>query len=247
MDVGIIVIGDEILSGYRQDRHLEKSISLLTARGHRLSWCYVVGDEPQRIVDILVYAGREDIPVFCFGGIGATPDDYTRECAAKAFDLPLIAHPEAVKLIEEQFARQAYPKRIRMADLPDGAGLIPNPVNRVPGFSVGDMHFLPGFPQMAGPMMEWVLSRYPDESDEDRVRSVLRVINGYESEFIDVMNTIMALDGDVSISSLPVIGKERNYVDFVIRGPRKLADFALDLLIDRIEQQSAEYEQIPVP
>ena len=242
MNVGIIIIGDEILNGYRQDRHFEKSIALLTARGHRLVWCQVIGDAPQRIIDTLVYVKKENIPVFCFGGIGATPDDYTRECAAKAFDLPLVAHPDAVKLIEAQFAVQAYPKRIRMADLPDGAALIPNPVNRVPGFSVGDMHFLPGFPQMAGPMMEWVLSRYPDESAEDRIQSVLRITNGHESEFIDVMNTIMVLDTDVSISSLPVIGREKNYIDFVVSGKREIVERAVELLLECTKDQQAEYE-----
>lgn len=242
MNVGIIIIGDEILNGYRQDRHFEKSIALLTARGHRLVWSQIIGDVPQRIVDTLAYVEKENIPVFCFGGIGATPDDYTRECAAKAFDLPLVIHPQAAKLIEEQFGEQAYPKRIRMAELPEGAVLIPNPVNRVPGFSVGDMHFLPGFPQMAGPMMEWVLSRYPDEIDHDRVRSVLRIKNGHESEFIDVMNEMMALDTSLSISSLPVIGREKNYIDFIIAGKRAFVVRAVELLLDCSRELQVAHE-----
>jgi len=86
------------------------------------------------------------------------------------------------------------------------------------------------------------LSRYPDEIDEDRLRSVLRVINGHESEFIDVMNAIMGLDVSMSISSLPVIGEENNYIDFIVTGKRECGERAVELLLECIRGQQAEYE-----
>jgi molybdopterin-biosynthesis enzyme MoeA-like protein len=109
--------------------------------------------------------------VFSFGGIGATPDDYTRQAAADALEVPIVRHQAAVAEIEAQFGEGAYPKRVIMADFPQGAGLIPNPVNRVAGFSAGlenkkqpsqkhNHYFVPGFPAMAHPMMAWVLDTH---------------------------------------------------------------------------------------
>lgn len=244
MEAGIIIIGDEILSGFRQDRHLVKSIELLGARGHGLRWCQVIGDDPGRITRTLVAAAEEAIPVFCFGGIGATPDDYTRQCAAEAFARPLQRHPGAVELIEQQFGETAYPNRILMADLPAHAELIPNPVNRVPGFSIGELHFLPGFPQMAWPMMEWVLQRYPDDLHDGESRKVLRVYSGHESEFIEVMNRIVEQYEGVKVASLPVISTERRYIDFVISGMTDDVSSAADILERRAGELSVENEYI---
>ncbi len=67
--------------------------------------------------------------VFVFGGIGATPDDHTRQCAADAAGLALVRHPRGAAIIEKRFGREAYPQRIHMAHLPSGCALIPNPVN----------------------------------------------------------------------------------------------------------------------
>ena len=167
---GIYIIGDEILSGKREDKHLTQAISILKTRGLQLDWAEYLGDDPARMVDSFKrsFAQSEingDI-VFSFGGIGATPDDYTRQAAADALDVPIVRHKEAVAEIEAQFGPEAYPKRVIMADFPAGAGLIPNPVNRVSGFSAGlpnqkhRHYFVPGFPAMAWPMMEWVLDTH---------------------------------------------------------------------------------------
>ena len=104
---------------------------------------------------------RGDI-VFAFGGVGATPDDHTRQAAAAALGVPLVRHPEAVAEIEAHFGADAYPHRVLMAEFPGRRTIIPNPVNRVASFSIRDHHFFPGFPQMAWPMLDWVLAtRYP--------------------------------------------------------------------------------------
>lgn len=138
MNLGTIIIGDELLSGKRQDRHFAHVVEALAQRGLELKWCRIIGDDPALIVETLRQTlVREDI-VFCFGGIGATPDDHTRQCAAEAAGVPLIRHPEAVAEIEARFGAEAYPRRILMADLAQGSRIIPNPFNRIPGPSIMD-------------------------------------------------------------------------------------------------------------
>ena len=103
---GIIIVGDEILSGKRADKHMPKAIELLAARGLQLSYADYVGDDPERITATLARAfaaarTRGDV-VFSFGGIGATPDDHTRLCAARALGVALELHPQAKVLIRER-------------------------------------------------------------------------------------------------------------------------------------------------
>ena len=151
--IGAYIIGDEILSGKRQDAHLRFIIQALKARGLQLSWANYLGDIPEQITSSLKASMvRSDI-VFSFGGIGATPDDCTRQCAADAAGVPIERHAGAVAEIEAQYGESAYPKRVLMADFPQGAALIPNPVNRVAGFSLHQHYFVPGFPEMAHPMV----------------------------------------------------------------------------------------------
>src|SRR3954464_4734122 len=99
---GLVIVGDEILSGKRADKHMPKVIELLAARGLQLSWADYVGDEPARIVAVLKRAFESGDIVFSCGGIGATPDDHTRQCAAKALGLELELHPRAEALIRER-------------------------------------------------------------------------------------------------------------------------------------------------
>jgi molybdopterin-biosynthesis enzyme MoeA-like protein len=157
---GIYIIGDEILSGKRQDAHLSFAVQALKARGLQLAWANYLGDIPEQITSSLKASmARADV-VFSFGGIGATPDDFTRQCAADAAGLPIERHSAAVAEIEAQYGESAYPKRVLMADFPQGATLIPNPVNRVAGFAINEHYFVPGFPEMSHPMILWVLDTY---------------------------------------------------------------------------------------
>ena len=124
---GIYIIGDEILSGKRQDAHLSKVIEILSAHGLSLSWAQYLGDEPAQITTAFKTSFAKNDIVFSFGGIGATPDDFTRQCAADALNVPIERHAGAVAEIVAQFGEGAYPKRVFMADFPQGANLIPNP------------------------------------------------------------------------------------------------------------------------
>jgi molybdopterin-biosynthesis enzyme MoeA-like protein len=234
---GLIVVGDELLSGHRRDAHLYRFRELLRERGHGLVWCWILPDEPAVLGEHLARSFAAERPVFCCGGIGATPDDRTRECAARAAGVPLRRHPGAVAEIEAVFGEAAYPDRILMADLPAGCELIPNPYNRIPGFSLGEHHFLPGFPELAWPMAEWVLERrYPAREAPVRELS-LRVLDVPESALVPLMRRLGARHPGLKLFSLPRMGATRS-VELGFRGRVGLAQAFEDL---RRELESAGF------
>lgn len=221
--IGIIIVGDEILSGKRQDKHLAKCIQLLAARGQMLSWARYVGDDRPRITEALQHAFASGDLVFSCGGIGATPDDHTRQCAAAAAGLDLALHPQARELILERMrdvaSEQGQPfeperadnlHRLNMGVFPEGARIIPNPYNKIPGFSLGHVHFVPGFPVMAWPMMEWVLDmHYPGYAAlHGGLRTVERsviVFGAMEATLTPLMETLEAQFPGIKIFSLPSV------------------------------------------
>lgn len=208
---GTYIIGDEILSGKRQDAHLSKVITLLAARGLSLSWAYFIGDKPEEITRHLKDSMARGDVVFSFGGIGATPDDHTRQCAAAAAGVPIARHAGAVANIEAQYGEAAYPKRVLMADFPQGCDLIPNPVNRVAGFSIHEHYFVPGFPEMAHPMIEWVLDTYYPSlfHSQDYLEQAIVVTEAGESDLIDLMNSMLASYPMLKLFSLPRTNQRR--------------------------------------
>jgi molybdopterin-biosynthesis enzyme MoeA-like protein len=205
MAIGILIIGDEILSGKRKDKHFAKAIEILGARGLELDWAEYLGDDPVRITATLRRTFATDDIVFSFGGIGATPDDHTRQCAAAALGRPVARHPEAVKEIEARFGKDAYPKRVIMAEFPEGAEVVPNPYNRIAGFSVGTHYFLPGFPEMAWGMMQWALDTRHRPLFRDRLpcEEAILVTRAGESDLLEVMNAVVRDYPRLKLSSLP--------------------------------------------
>ena len=221
MPFGLIVFGDELLSGKRQDAHAPKLIELLAERGEELAWARYVRDDRAAQAAALRQAFASGDVVFACGGIGATPDDHTRQAAALAMGLPLHAHPEAQALIWERSREMAaerglrppspqdpdMQRRLEMGVLPAGARLIPNPYNRIAGFSLGRVHFVPGFPVMAHPMMAWVLDHehgLRPRPAEVRERSV--VIQGaYEAQLTPLMEGIELEFPGIKVFSLPSV------------------------------------------
>ena len=221
---GIIIIGDEILSGKRQDKHLAKFIELLSERGLGLSYADYVGDDPERITLTLQRAFEHKGVVFSCGGIGATPDDHTRQCAAMALGRELVLHPEAEALIRERTRDVALENglpyepdrpdnvhRLNMGRFPAGASIIPNPYNKIAGFSCqgpqGVVHFVPGFPVMAWPMMAWVLDNFYAEhfhSQAHMEKSVI-VMGAMEATLTPLMEAIEARFSGVKVFSLPSV------------------------------------------
>lgn len=223
MNVTLFVIGDEILSGKRQDKHLSKVIELLAARGMALAAAEFLGDDQSQIAAAIArVTARGDLLLSC-GGIGATPDDCTRQAAALAFGRPLERHAEAVQLIEAQYGNRAYPNRVIMAEFPQGAGLIPNPINRVAGFFVDHAHFVPGFPEMAWPMLEWVLDqRYPQlRNAEPPVEYSLRAYDAAEGDLLGLMEETLAAHPGLKLSSLPFRSRPNtpSHIEFGFKGP----------------------------
>lgn len=228
MSIKLLIVGDEILSGKRQDQHLPKVIELLRARGMELAEARFVGDDECRIAQAVTELHAHGGVVLSCGGIGATPDDCTRQAVARAFGLPLVRHPEAEALIVQQFGERAYPNRVLMADFPAGAALIPNPVNRVAGFSCARVFCVPGFPEMAWPMLEWVLDGPLRDmhSREPRVELRLRALGtAAESELLDLMQGVLAAFPGIALSSLPSQGTAAlpRHIEFGIKGPPALA------------------------
>jgi molybdopterin-biosynthesis enzyme MoeA-like protein len=238
MAFGALVIGDEILVGKRQDRHFAFLVGALAARGLRLAWCEYHGDDPERLSAVLARTFASPDVVFSFGGIGATPDDHTRQCAARALGLALRLHPDAEREIRARFGAETTPERLEMGVFPDGAELIPNPVNRIPGFSLREHHFVPGFPQMAGPMVEWVLEqRYRALFDRERWSegSVL-VYQAGESQLIALMRAVGARFPGVKVFSLPSMGDDgtRRHVELGVRGEAGQVAPALQAMRDGV-------------
>ena len=230
MKFGLIIVGDEILSGKREDKHLPKVIALLAARGLGLAWARYVGDDPPRLTADLRDAFASGDAVFCCGGIGATPDDHTRQCAAAALGRPLELHPEGRELIIERMRDVAAEKgqtfepdradnlhRLNMAVFPQGAAIIPNPYNKIAGFSVASpvdraepgagVYFVPGFPVMAWPMIEWVLAErlaHLHHVDVQVERSVI-VFGAIEAALTPLMEAVEAGFPGVRVFSLPSV------------------------------------------
>jgi len=202
--IGLVIIGNEILDGRRQDAHFENARTLLRQHNLKLAYSLVLPDSAPVITAQLAWAMHAGgVPFYCCGGIGSTPDDITRQCAAAAAGLPLEPHPEGTEILRRKFGEQCTPARLRMAEFAQGAALIPNPVNKVAGFSLCNGHFMPGFPAMAKPMMQWVLETYYERGREQD--SITYVALGVpEADLCDLMEQFVNEHPDVSFSSLPV-------------------------------------------
>ena len=259
MAFGLIIIGDEILSGKRSDKHLPKVIELLGERGLRLGWAEIVGDDPARITALLERSFAGGDIVFSCGGIGATPDDHTRQCAAAALGVPLVLHPEGKLLVQERIrdtAREAgieadldapeNLQRLKMAEFPQGSTLIPNPYNRIAGFSVRDHHFVPGFPVMAWPMIEWVLDSHYSHLFHASVH-LERSLIVYEQAEASLTPLMEALERDypgLRVFSLPSVGdaRTRRHIELGVKGAPAQVEPAFLAMQAELQRRGAEFQ-----
>jgi molybdenum cofactor synthesis domain-containing protein len=145
----VLIIGNEILSGRTQDANLAFLAQGLNDVGVRLREARVIADEPDAIIAAVNEVRGKFDYVFTTGGIGPTHDDITSACVAQAFGVKLILHPEAKRILEGHYPPGALNEaRLRMAQVPDGAALLLNPISRAPGFRIGNVFVLPGVPQI---------------------------------------------------------------------------------------------------
>lgn len=232
---GAIIIGDEILSGKRSDKHFAWLAGIMAARGLRLSWVEYLGDERERLAATFARTRAAGDVVFSFGGIGNTPDDHTRQAAAAAFGVALALHPDAEREIRGRFADDITPERLLLGTFPQGSEIIPNPFNRIPGFMMHQHYFVPGFPQMAHPMLEWVLDSFYSlyfrkSPDVDRA-ILLTGEKAYESALLDLMERIVTRYPDLKLFSLPSLTND---------GVRRHLELGVNGAADRVEQALAE-------
>lgn len=244
MEFGTLIIGDEILSGKRQDKHFEYLKKTLKKYGLSLSWVKYIQDDSKDIIQSIRQSIKSNTIVFSFGGIGATPDDFTRQAAADAFELHLTRNDEAVKLIEEQFGEGAYPKRVLMADIPKGALLIPNEINKIPGFKINGHHFLPGFPEMAWPMVEWILNTHYKQllNQNDFAEASIWINDVSESKLIDLMNEIVKKYPEIKLFSLPKLEPMKT-IELGVKGPSKLVAEAIQEIQVKIVNLGYEWHK----
>lgn len=247
--VRLIIIGDEILSGRRQDKHFSKFVELLGQRGMQLSAAEIISDARADIVNVLKRSFSTPDVVFCCGGIGATPDDQTRQAAAEALGLPLRLHPQAADLIAQRCADMerkgqgsadmSLPEnrqRLQMGVFPEGADIVPNPYNKIPGFFIRNHTFMPGFPVMAWPMAEWTLdTRFPHLHHQDAtIEHSFLVFSMPESRIVPVLEEIEHRWPGIKAFSLPSMGGEgRPHIELGVRGDPEMATQALAFLRER--------------
>lgn len=199
-----VIIGTELLNGRRKDAHFSFLNEQLLKRGWTHKASFVIEDDVNLMEDIFkLIKSDENSVMFCFGGIGATPDDYTREIASKVFrDGKSEYHEKAKELIINQFGNDAYPHRIEMAYLPLNAKLLKNVVNNVAGFYLDDRFFFtPGFPSMSQSMVIEALDKHYLKNSIEKHRLTLTAFCG-ENDLIDIMKKISK---NVELSSLPKI------------------------------------------
>jgi molybdopterin-biosynthesis enzyme MoeA-like protein len=251
---GLIIVGDEIMSGKRADKHLPKVIELLSERGLQLDYAEYVGDSPERITATLKRAFASGDVVFSTGGIGATPDDHTRQCAAKALGVELALHPQAEALIRERMqdtAREqgttyepAHPDnihRLNMGVFPVGAQIILNPYNKIPGFSCvgssgqGAVHFVPGFPVMAWPMVASVLDTHYAHLFQKSAyieKSVI-VFGSMEAMLTPLMIELESQYQGIKVFSLPSVDHpvHGRHIELGVKGAPDLVDKAYEAML----------------
>lgn len=248
--VRLIIIGDEILSGRRQDKHFSKLVEFLSKRGMQLSGAEFVSDNLDDIVAVLSRSFATDDIVFSCGGIGATPDDRTRQAAARALGVELVLHPEAERLIAERCADNARKgqgsadmslpenrQRLNMGVFPVGAEIVPNPYNKIPGFFIHNHTFVPGFPVMAWPMMEWTLdTRYVDLQHKiTRVEHSFLAFRLPESRITPALEELERKWPGVKAFSLPSMGGPGHpHIDLGVKGDPDAAAQALAYLREEV-------------
>lgn len=248
--IGAIIIGDEIMLGKREDKHFPKLVEILAARGLVLDWAMHVGDDRQRLGETLQRTLAGNDIVFSFGGIGNTPDDHTRQAAAAAAGVELVLHVDAEREIRARFAeigREVTDLQLGLGCFPSGSHIIPNPFNRIPGFSLGRHHFVPGFPQMAWPMVEWVLDTHYRECFNARVTAdaAILVWQGLEGMLIPLMRKVEAEFPGIKVFSLPFLGSSevQRHIELGVRGAPDQVAPAMEVIRQGVEELGYRYDE----
>jgi molybdenum cofactor synthesis domain-containing protein len=239
----LLVIGDEILSGRTQDKNIGQIAVWLNEQGIRLSEVRVVPDESSRIADAVNALRITHDYLFTTGGIGPTHDDITVDAIAAAFEVPVVIHPEARKILEDYYRDRPgglTDSRLRMARTPEGAELLRNPYSGAPGVKMDNVYILAGVPEIAASMLEALTGQL------EGGRSIVSVTVGAraaESDVADLLRETEEAHPGVAIGSYPFFRDGRYGANFVIRSEDgDLARLTGDELVQRLRE--AGYEPV---
>lgn len=252
-NIRLLIIGDELLSGRRQDKHFSTFVEKLNQRGLKLHSAELIGDDAAQIEATLRRSFATSDIVFCCGGIGATPDDKTRQAAAAALGLPLTLHPEAEALIAQRCleneqagqgsADMSLPEnqqRLQMGVFPEGAEIVPNSYNKIPGFFIHNHTFMPGFPVMAWPMMDWTLdTRYAQYHHlQPSVENSFLAFNLPESRIVPALEQIERDWPELSAFSLPSVGEKggQPHIELGVKGEAQACAQAINFLRAEVQR-----------
>ena len=213
----LAVIGDEILSGRTQDKNVAQVATWLNRQGIRLAEVRIVPDDQQRIAETVnALRGAHDY-LFTTGGIGPTHDDITVDSIAAALGVPVVVHPEARRILEDYYSARGgvlTEARLRMARVPEGAELIPNPSSGAPGVKMGNIYILAGVPHIAASMLEAL------DGTLEGGRPMVSVTLGAfaaESDVADLLREVEERHAGVSVGSYPFFKDGRYGANFVVR------------------------------
>lgn len=214
----ILVIGDEILSGRTRDSNMHFLANQLTQHGIRLAEARIVADDHGAIITALNELRAKWDHVFTSGGIGPTHDDITADAVAAAFGVNIGHRADAMALLQAHYDRAGMEfneARQRMARIPDGAGLIDNPISTAPGFSLGNVHVMAGVPKIFEAMVASVLPTLTGGAP--LLSQSLRVTRG-EGEIAAQFGALAAEFPELSMGSYPFIHNGAHGTNLVIRG-----------------------------
>lgn len=237
----LVVIGDEILSGRTEDRNIAQVARWLNPQGIRLVEVRVVADDEGAIVEAVNALRPRHDYVFTTGGIGPTHDDITVDSIAAAFGVPVIVHPEARRILEDYYRNRPLgltEARLRMARVPEGAELIPNPTSGAPGVRMGNVFILAGVPNIAASMLAALDGKL--EGGAPVVSVTVRAF-APESDVAELLKQVQDEHPGASVGSYPFYGEGGYGADFVIRSDDgDLAERCAGVLRQRLKAADIE-------
>lgn len=213
---GLVIIGDEILSGRTHDKNIAQIASWLQVQGIRLCEVRVVSDVQSKIVDAVNALRAENDYLFTTGGIGPTHDDITVDAVAAALGVDVVVHPEARAILERYYADKGGVNegRLRMARVPEGADLIPNHRSGAPGIRHGNVMVMAGVPHITAGMLDALTGEL-----EGGALLLSETVGGYipESEVAVLLREVEKAHENCQIGSYPFFREGKVGSNFVIR------------------------------
>lgn len=239
---GMLVIGDEILSGRTHDKNIAQVASWLQVQGIRLTEARVVSDDMATIGEALNALRERYDYVFTTGGIGPTHDDISVDAVARALGVPVVVHPEARAILADYYKDKPgglTEARLRMARVPEGADLIPNRRSGAPGIKLGKIHMMAGVPHITAEMLDALTGTL-----EGGAPLLSETVGSWvaESEVAEVLREVEKAHANCQLGSYPFFRDGKTGANFVIRSTSKddLAS-AVDTLCEALGEEGYDF------